>query len=100
MVIVTRHAKQRLKERSGLNKKSVQRIAEKAYINGICHNETKGQLNKWIAGVYFKNSDANNIRVYGDKLYLFHDEILITVLQIPHRFTNNMADFIKKEVND
>ena len=35
MVHVTRHAKKRLKERSGLQKGSMARISEKAFIQGI-----------------------------------------------------------------
>jgi len=61
---VTKHAGKRMKERCGLNKKSVDRIAEKAFEEGIPHNKTKGRLNKWISSLYFKNKKANNIRIY------------------------------------
>ena len=36
---VTKHAKKRMKERCGLNKKSVDRIADKALTDGIPHNK-------------------------------------------------------------
>lgn len=61
---ITRHAEQRMRERLGLNKKSIERMAQRAYDNGICHNETRGNLNKWITKVYFSNKNANNIRLY------------------------------------
>lgn len=62
---VSKHAEERMRERCGLNKKSVERMAQRAYENGTHHNETKGNLNKWITGIYFKNKNANNIRIYG-----------------------------------
>ena len=45
---VTKHAGKRMKGRCGLNKKSVDRIAEKTFEEGFPHNKTKGCLNKWI----------------------------------------------------
>ena len=94
---VTRHAKDRLKERNGLNKKSIERIAKRALEEGIPHSRTKGQLNKWITARYFSNQSANNIRLYGDKAYIFNNEILITVLQIPARLMKDLDKMIIKE---
>lgn len=73
-----------MKERCGLNKSSFDRIAEKAYREGISHKETKGNLNKWVTSLYFYDETANNIKLYGDKAYLFKGDKLITVLSIPH----------------
>ena len=47
-VYITKHAEQRLKERVGLNKKALQRAADTAFEKGIRHNETIGDLNKWV----------------------------------------------------
>lgn len=58
-------------------------MAEKALTEGIKHSETNDQLNKWITSVYFRNKSINNIRLYGDKAYLFANDVLITVLLIP-----------------
>lgn len=83
MTNVSKHAKQRLRERNGLNKKSTDRIAERAFNEGITHAETTGNLNKWITSLYFKNTDANNIRLYGDKAYIFANTTLVTIIPIP-----------------
>lgn len=93
---VSKHAEQRMRERCGLNKKSIERIAQKAYNKGIKHESTKGRLNKWITGVYFKNTKANNIRLYGDMLYIFCDNVLVTVFQIPHSIAKNLSDYTMK----
>lgn len=94
MVKVSAHAEKRLKERCGLNKKSIQRIAEKAYTEGVKHSHTKGQLNKWVTELYFYNKTANNIRLYGDKAYIFTGSFLITVIQIPADLFNKKSALI------
>lgn len=83
MVTVSKHAVRRLKERCGLNKRSVQRMADKAFTDGIRHSDTRGRLNKWVTSLYFYNRTADNIRLYGDKAYIFAGSTLVTVIQIP-----------------
>lgn len=95
---VTEHASERLKERNGLNKKSHDRIAEKVLTNGVTHSQTKGSLKKWIDSLYFKNKRANNIRLYGDKVYIFCDETLITVMQIPNNLIKEVNKIRKKQI--
>ena len=72
-VIVTRHAADRMRERGGLNRKSIQRIANQVYFNGYPIERTKGRLRKWM----YKISKSN-----GDKLYIFSNDVLITVFKI------------------
>lgn len=70
-------------------------MARKAFEKGIHHNQTKGLLNKWVTSLYFKNQRANNIRLYGDKAYIFCDDVLVTVIQIPSDLTKDMKSMIK-----
>ncbi len=95
IVTVTKHAEERLIERCGLNKKSVQRMSDKAFNDGIRHGQTKGSLKKWVDGLYFTNKTANNIRLYGDKAFIFMNEKLITVIQIPSNLRNAMKALLK-----
>ena len=82
---VTRHATKRTKDRVGLSKKIAGKNAEKAFNYGLKHSETKGNLNKYITKLYFsKNNNANNIRVYHEYVYIFNDETLITILELPN----------------
>ena len=71
-------------------------MAKKALEEGISHGQTKGNLKKWIDSLYFYSKSANNIKLYGDKAYLFNNETLITVLQIPANLTKNLNIYIKK----
>lgn len=97
MVRVSRHAKQRLKERCGLNKKAVQRMAETAFEKGVRHDETCGQLNKWFTTLFHVNSAANNIRIYGNFAYIFCDNTLVTVLSVPKRLQKQVKGQSKKK---
>ena len=92
---ISEHAQERLKERNGFNKKACERMAQKALTEGITHSQTKGRLNKWLTHLYFQNKRANNIRLYGDKAYIFCDETLVTVLQIPSHLMKNLKSMIK-----
>jgi len=102
MTRVTNHAKQRAKERCGINNKSIERIAEKVLKQGITHNECTGQIRRWVDKLYLSEKKANNIRLYGDKAYLFNDNVLITILQIPNDLQNRVKTILKrrKETED
>lgn len=90
-MIVTKYAKQRMKQRCGLNNKSSERLAKIAYEKGLRHGNMTGNLKKWVDSLYFKNRTANQIRLYGDKAYIFQNEKLITVIQIPHNLVKEVV---------
>lgn len=92
---ISNHAEKRMKERCGFNKKTSERMASKVFQEGITHSQTKGRLNKWVTSLYFKNKSANNIRLYGDKAYIFCDKVLVTVIQIPVDLMKNLQKMIK-----
>jgi hypothetical protein len=94
-VIVTDHGTQRIKDRLGLSKKIADKTAQKALDRGVGHSETKGNLRRYIDKVYYSEQKANNIRVYNRKIYLFRDDVLITVLNLPHNLSS-IADKIQK----
>jgi len=83
--VITRHGEQRIRERVGLPKKAVKRCAMRAMTNGLSYNEANGELLKYLNRLS-KDSHGgwcDNIKVYGDKVYLFYGLILVTVLTIP-----------------
>jgi len=91
-VIVTKHAKDRFKDRLGLPKRACEKQAQLALDKGFKHSDAKGKARKHIDNVFFKNKKANNIRVYGEVLYVFRNSLLITVLHFPSELTK----FLKK----
>lgn len=91
---VTKHAQKRIRERCGLPKKAVQRMADKALVEGVRHKDTVGALHKWVDGLFLQARNGNNIRLYGNHAFIFHDEILITVINIPPRFVEK--EYVRK----
>ncbi len=98
-MMVSKHAEKRMKERNGLSKKACHRIAQKAYDDGIPHSRTKGNLNKWVTSIFFRNTDANNIKLYGDKAYIFCGSTLITVIQIPANLANDLKSLVREDIS-
>lgn len=83
-MVVTNHAYKRSLERSGLNRRATERMLNKIWDQGISAEETTGKIKQWLDTVQERSlSDLNKILLYGDKAYLFHDDILITILQVP-----------------
>lgn len=98
---VTRHAEHRTRERVGIPKKAVRRAAAKAITKGIKRTETDGGLRRYLDWLYWRgNGEANNIVVYGDKVYLFGNDTLITVLNVPTPHMKQAARLMRKRRND
>lgn len=88
--IATNHAYKRAKERLSWKKSALNRMMKRAFVKGIKHSDTKGQLNKYITdkylnGLYFNKKPANNPRIYGENIYFFNDNLLITVYRLPNK---------------
>lgn len=91
MVEISKHAKQRIKQRVGVSPKN-SRMMDKILSNGIHRKNTKGRLRKYMDRIY--NYRDNSVPLlYGDKIYVFSkDNILITVLSLP---SNLQKDYKK-----
>lgn len=92
---ISNHARQRMKERCGFNRKEQDRMAEKAFYQGITHKQTKGRLHKWVTSLFFKNCNANNIRLFGDFAFIFAGKTLVTVIPIPSNLKKDFKEMIK-----
>lgn len=87
MCNVTRHGAKRSRQRVGIPKKAVDRNAEQALTRGIGHSEARGRLRHYIEMLYARyDGNGNNIRIYNGFVYVFHDTILITVLNLPAEY--------------
>lgn len=90
LIIITDHAFERAKERLSLNRKVFMKLSEKAFDKGLKHSEMKGNLKKYATAIWFKYKTGDNMRVYGENLFLFEKNILITVYQLP----NNLKKYV------
>ena len=71
---LTNHAYERLKERAGLNKSAAKRTAIKAW--------EIGESSSLIDGRHLLHQSADIAKVYGQFVYLFKENVLITVLSL------------------
>lgn len=94
-VILTHHSKKRAKQRAGLSKNQAVVMSDRALEDGIQHSDTKGSLHKWMDAEYLKYETANNCRLYANQLFIFHNKTLITVLNAPLIYEQNLLDYVK-----
>jgi len=84
-LIITDHAFDRAKERLSMNRSAFKKQAELAWMGGISHYECAGNLKKYIDKLYLSyQRKANNIKIYGEVVFIFSSNILITTYQIPN----------------
>jgi len=90
---ITFHAYDRGKERLSLNKKSLARQAVKAYESGVKHKDTSGQIRKYLDKLWHNHKKANNVRLYGEYVFIFQFNLLITVFRMPQNLTKIMKHY-------
>ena len=79
---VSSHASERIKGRMGIKRSAAHRIAMIAWDKGLTHKECTGPLEDLVTAMFSKSQTANNIRVYAQKVFLFANETLITVIPL------------------
>lgn len=90
-VIVTDHAYKRMKERSGINRKASERMAQKVFINGLSYTDVGSMIQSYFRGKIKDSNHKDKIIpiLYGEYLYLFADHsqqnivTLVTVMNTP-----------------
>ncbi|MEM0994068.1 MAG: hypothetical protein AAF847_06855 [Bacteroidota bacterium] len=88
--IATDHAYERAKGRLSWKKRTLDRMMLKAYQEGKTHGQTKGKLRKYLDKLYLEHKTANNTRIYGEVIYLFSNNILVTLYRLP----NNLGPYL------
>jgi hypothetical protein len=81
---ITEHAYERAKERCGLNRAAFERMAGIALSDGLRHADARGRLKRWMDREFLTHRNGNNMRIYGEHLFVFAGTDLITVLHVPH----------------
>ena len=89
---ITKHAEERLKQRFGIKRKSMHRIVNRVLKVGLSHKDAKGKVKAYMTELYLKQERANNIRIYGQDVYIFRYETLITVIHLPREIINALLN--------
>ena len=88
--IATEHAYEKAKERMKWKPKVLDKMMQKAFDEGIQHKDTKGTLKKCITKLWFRYKFCNNVRIYGENIYFFCDQKLITVYRLDNKLTKHL----------
>lgn len=94
-VVITDHARKRVKERCGIKKSSADRFAKLAFDRGNERKAYTGALRKWLDKLYTPDM-GGEVYVYSNKAFVFAEvqnenkAILVTAIPVPSalsRFT-------------
>lgn len=80
---ITEHAFQRARERLGLNRPATERLVARAFDKGLQHAHATGALKRYLDGVFLARGTADNLRVYGEAVWVLTGTRVITVLRVP-----------------
>lgn len=94
---VSRHADERTRKRMGVPRSAVRKLAAKAMSEGITRYETHGPLRRYLDALYHYNETANNIRVWGDRVWIFSDHTLVTVINLPQKYRNRANGILQNK---
>lgn len=83
----TKHAYKRAKQRLGWSKSALNNMMPRAHELGMKQRDANAVLRKFFKKLRAKSDQQiNNIRIYGQVVYFFHNHVLVTVYQIPTRY--------------
>lgn len=94
---ITEHAARRAKERLGLNRRALGRLAASALEDGLKVGDTRGTLRRYLEGKMILHPDCYP-RIHGCHVFIFGDAAaLITVWGLPHEFRRSAESARKKK---
>lgn len=79
----TVHAERRVRKRVGVPKKAVDTLRDIAFDKGVAHSQATGRLRKYFDFLWSHNRTADNIRIYGNFVWVFCGDVLVTVHALP-----------------
>lgn len=80
---LTKHACKRARQRFHWNSATLERMSIKAFESGLKRNNTNGRLKKYFDDLWSERKNANNLRLYGETLFVFSNHLLLTVWHLP-----------------
>jgi hypothetical protein len=99
-IIVTQHVQKQAKKRLNMSPYALTNIAKKAYVDGINIKNSDDKLKYYIIGKYKSEGNANNIRIYGHYTFIFKNNVLATVYQLPQdlwQYWDNRGEVVENK---
>jgi hypothetical protein len=88
----THHACQRAKERLNWTPKTLNRMLPRIFTQGLCIENTKGTLRRYLSNRLKDAPEGTKLRVYGEYLYIFREHGLITLFPLH----SDLKNYIQK----
>lgn len=88
-IYISEHALERLKERNNWSKKTSLRMIQKVYDEGLDPKDIHGPISKWIRTREKVKDEGDILKLYGQNLYIFNRQTLITVYPVPKNSSAN-----------
>ena len=85
-VIITDHAYRRGKERLGLSKKSIEKMALISFTTGRTADKLPKQLRQYLVKLQMRHDKNAIIRIYGNHIFVFVNNILLTIFLLPNDY--------------
>lgn len=89
-MIITNHAKKRIRQRAGIGKKACYRMATNAVERGVNRTQLTGSVRRYLDKLYFSHEDCTDIIVYAGKVFVFVKTILVTVMNLPGQYIKHI----------
>ena len=61
--------------------------------------ETTGSLRRYLDKLYYYNNSTSDVYVWSEKIYIFVDQALITVLNLPTRYKSTANSLGRKNAD-
>ena len=80
---ITNHAYEQAKARFKWKNKVLDKMALRALEEGMSHKDTKSRLNRYISRKWKMHKHCNNTKIYGENIFFFNNDVLITLYRLP-----------------
>lgn len=88
---ITQHGEGRIRERIGVPKRAVPKLAADALAKGKSHADFAGSMRRYLDGIFLEHRNATNMRVFAQHVFIFNGDTLITAWMLPPKFRNRKA---------
>ncbi|MEO5914861.1 MAG: hypothetical protein ABIS50_11550 [Luteolibacter sp.] len=93
---ISEHAADRAKERFGLNRRAIGRVAAAALEHGISPTDTRGSLRRYLDVKAALHPGCEPV-IHHLRVFVFgREDTLITVWELPHEFLRSAESAVKK----
>ena len=91
----TEHGQERARQRAGIKRSSVDKMAKRAWEEGFAFWQTYGGLRQWMED---RTTPESCVRIYGEFAYIFGTQTvqLITILNVPKEFKRQLEKIRNK----